>query len=88
MLLPITATPPAAETLVYELPQMEVMRIARSGKTRLWVVLSEVNVDVIDGSYYLEPNCKITDLSPLVFKEIFQLFTLNYSRIKKVRRYD
>lgn len=73
-LLPITASLPARDQTVYELPETEVRRLSRGGKARLWVVLSEINFDVVGESFYLEPDCKIGEISPRVFAEIWKAF--------------
>lgn len=85
-LIPITASPPLGDQVVYELPETEVRRLARGGKTRLWVVISEVNFDIIGESFYLEPGCKIGEISPPVFAEIWTAFVAALPKARKVRR--
>lgn len=85
-LLPITASPPTGDHAVYELPETEVRRLSRGGKTRLWVVLSEVNFDIVGESFYLEPGCKVGEVSPRVFAEIWKAFVAALPTANKVTR--
>lgn len=87
-LIPITASPPAAGQTAYQLPETEVRRLSRGGKVRLWVILSEVNFDIVGESFYLAPDCKIGDLSPKVFAEVWKAFVAALPQAKRVRRYE
>jgi hypothetical protein len=87
-LIPITASPPAAKQIAYELPETEVRRLSRRAKVRLWVILSEVNFDIVGESFYLSPDCKIAELSPRVFAQIWKAFVAELPTANKVRRYD
>lgn len=87
-LLPITASEPTRDQAIYELPETEVRRLARGGKTRLWVVLSEINFDIVGESFYLEPDCKIGEISPPVFAEIWKAFVDALPKAKKVKRHE
>jgi hypothetical protein len=85
-LLPITASAPTDASTVYELPQTEVRRIARGAKTRLWVALTEINVDSVEESFYLEPGCKVGELSPRVFADVWRAFLAVSSKAKTANR--
>lgn len=85
-LLPITASRPADGTSAYELPETEIRRIARGGRTRLWVILSEVNIDIVGDSFYIEPGCKIGELSPRVFVEVWHAFLKASAHARAVSR--
>lgn len=87
-LLPITASPPASDHVTYELPETEVRRLVRGGKAQLWVILSEINFDIAGESFYLEPDCKIGEISPRVFAEIWKAFVDALPKAKKVRRHE
>ena len=87
-LLAITSKPPDDDTAAYELPRLEVQRLARDGNTRLWVIVSEWNVDVVKGSFYLEPNCKIGQLSAAVYRELYKAFLKALPTASRVNRKD
>ena len=87
-LLPITASPPTPAQVAYELPETEVRRLSRGGKNRLWVILSEVNFDIAGESFYLTPDCKVGDITPKVFAEIWKAFVAALPRARKVKRFD
>lgn len=85
-LLPITASEPPNNDAAYELPETEVRRIARGGKLRLWVILSEINFDIPGKSFHLEPDCKVGELSPRVFAAIWKAFADNLEHAQKIDR--
>jgi len=87
-LLAITSKPPLDGILSYELPPMEVRRIGRQDQERLWVVLSEWNIDHANGSFYLEPDCKVGELSKAVYKELHNHFVTGFQTARKIQRFD
>lgn len=87
-LLAVTASMPSDEVATFELPETEMRRIVRGGKARLWVVLSEVNFDVIGDSFYLEPDAKVGELSPPVFRQLWSAFVEALPQMQKIRRRD
>jgi len=87
-LLAITSKQPADDVLAYELSPMEVRRIGRQDQERLWVVLSEWNIDHAQGSFYIEPDCKVGDLSKAVYKELYSHFVTGFQTARKVQRFD
>ncbi len=50
-ILPITMQPPPPERKSIEVPQIESQRVGLLTHVRKWVVLDEVNTDVVDRSY-------------------------------------
>ncbi|MFZ5615935.1 MAG: hypothetical protein ACOZAA_01240 [Pseudomonadota bacterium] len=71
-ILPITATPPAPERQSFELPELEVRRIGRGQVQRLWVIIDELNVDLVERSFVLRPGCKVGDLSRPVYEALLK----------------
>lgn len=84
-LIPVTASLPQGDA-VYELPEIEVRRLARGGKARLWVVLDEVNTDILGESWYLEPGAKVGQLSESVMRELWRRFSDNLPKALVTRR--
>jgi hypothetical protein len=74
-LLPITTQPPATDICAYELPALEVQRIARGAPRRLWVILDEFNTDRVAGSFYLTPDCKRGQLSRAAHRALYDAFS-------------
>lgn len=73
-LLPVTSKAPASDLTAFELPALEVQRLQRHGAARLWVVLSEINIDRAAGSFYLAPDCKVGDLSRAAYRALYEAF--------------
>lgn len=86
VLIPITASGPTQDQIAYELPETEVRRLSRGGKTRLWIILSEVNFDIVGESFHIEPDCRVGELSPRVFAEIWKQFLDALATAKRVDR--
>ncbi len=85
-LLPVTTKPPETGVSAYELPKLEVKRLQRGGATRLWVILSEMNVDSAGNSFYLAPDCKIGDLSKAVYRKLYEAFLSEAPKAKRINR--
>ena len=86
VLIPITASQPTRDQTSYELPETEVRRLSRGGKSRFWVILSEVNFDIVGESFHIEPDCKIGEISPRVFAEIWKEFVATLPAANRVDR--
>jgi hypothetical protein len=68
-LLAITSQAPTADQKALEIPEMEMRRVGLKPYKRGWIVLSESNRDILERSYYLDPN-----IEPLgVFSDAFPL---------------
>jgi hypothetical protein len=87
-LLPITATPPAGDDKAYELPALEVKRIARGAATRLWIILSEANIERVAQSWYLAPDCKIGEISKATWRDFEKAFTDAVPAMVRLSRYE
>lgn len=85
-LLPVTSRPPGNGVDAYEIPALEVKRLQRGGATRLWVILSEFNVDAVDNSFYLTADCKVADLSRAVYRKLHEAFAAAAPTAKRVNR--
>lgn len=89
-ILPITSKEPGADRLAMEVPQIERARAGLDATMRLWVILDEYNHDILEGSFYLDPNGKRGELSPAFHKRALNAFleASRAGRIKKVPRAD
>jgi hypothetical protein len=58
VILAITSTPPQPEQRAMEIPALEVKRAGLSTLKRAWLMVGEYNYDVVERSYYFEPNEK------------------------------
>jgi hypothetical protein len=66
-LMPITTKAPDTNTLAIEVPQIEKKRAGLDLDYRQWIILSEMNADIIPGSFVLEPHAKIGMFSKAFF---------------------
>lgn len=55
-LLAVTSQSPAPDRPAIEIPETEKRRANLSADTRLWIMLDEYNVDVVERSFYLTPD--------------------------------
>lgn len=89
-ILPITGTEPGHERVAIEIPKTEIRRAGLDSDKRLWLILDEFNVDLLERSFYLEPSARIGKFSPAFRKVAIETFRLNYlaKRASAVRRAD
>jgi len=89
-ILPITSKQPDAETHAIEIPQTELRRAGLNISLKLWIVIDEYNLDMLERSFYFEPGGKIGSFSPkfrlTIIREFRQLFSAR--RSKPVKRFD
>jgi hypothetical protein len=85
-LMPITTKEPDANTLAIEVPQIEKKRSGLDLDFRQWIILSEMNADLIPGSFVLEPNAKIGMFSKAFFQSVLRLWKENQSRTAITKR--
>jgi len=69
-LLAITSKEPASERTAIEIPEIERHRAKLSSQLRLWVILDEYNTDIIERSYYLEPDAFMGKFSDRFIRQI------------------
>lgn len=72
-LLPITSKRPSPGTIGLEIPEIEKRRAGLDSDVRLWVIVSEMNVDRIPGSYVLEPDSRLGELGKPFFRSVLRL---------------
>ncbi|KAF0116342.1 MAG: hypothetical protein FD150_512 [Rhodobacteraceae bacterium] len=53
-ILPITTKPPLPGRLALEVPQIESQRVGLETHARKWVMLDEINTDIVERSYVWE----------------------------------
>lgn len=69
-LLAITSKGPNAETVTLQVPDIERRRAGLTHDLELWIILNEVNVDILEDSFYLEPDGKLGSFSASFLKTI------------------
>ncbi len=88
--LAITSKAPDQNKSALLIPDTERHRAHLSREMKLWIILDEINVDILEESFYLEPDAKIGSFSPAFLKTIKSnlLVLLKKAKIKSVRRTD
>ncbi|WP_428393027.1 hypothetical protein [Lichenicoccus sp.] len=54
-LFPMTTQEPGANRLALRVPETERRRLKLSGTMQSWILVDEGNIDVLPGSYHVEP---------------------------------
>lgn len=84
-LLAITSRQPDPATRAVEIPEAERRRGGLSTYRRLWLVIDEMNVDVIGRSYYLRPRPPLGSFSDRFFAPILRSI-INDRTIRQIDR--
>lgn len=89
-ILPITSQQPKKNKTAIEIPRTEIHRAGLDAGKRLWVILDEYNLDILERSYYFDANSKIGSFSSAFRLIVLKAFRKCYlaKRAKSVRRYD
>ena len=74
MMLAITSQAPGPDRRALEIPQTERRRAGLDLERRLWVILDEHNRDIVETSFYLEPQGWIGALSARFRKQVQAAF--------------
>jgi len=82
-ILPLTSQPPG-ERLAIEVPQIEKRR-AGLDDLRIWVMLDEYNHDLLESSFYFDPNARLGAFSGAFHRKVASAF-LKAAKEKKIRR--
>jgi len=69
-MLPITGTPPTPDRDALEIPATEIRRAGLSEYKRLWIIFDEHNKDILERSFYFEPDGHVGSFSKAFVKEI------------------
>ena len=69
-ILPITTQPPPPDRKSIEVPQIESQRVVLETHVRKWVMLDEVNTDIVDRSYVWEDRKTIGTFSSVFTSKI------------------
>lgn len=85
-LLPITSKSPSDGTSFVEIPEIEKKRAGLDRHMRLWIIVEEYNYDIVEQSYYLEPDCHIGSFSPAFFKAVLVSFKSHFLKAKGAAR--
>ena len=82
-ILPLTSQPPG-ERLAIEVPQIEKRR-AGLDDLRIWVMLDEYNHDLLESSFYFDPNARLGAFSGAFHRKVASAF-LKAAKEKKIKR--
>ena len=88
--LAVTSQVPGKGRITSEIPETEKKRAKLEAAKRLWVILDEHNIDVVEKSWYLEPEALIGTFSARFTKQLQAAFAIALQRRKShaVRRFD
>jgi hypothetical protein len=86
VLLPITTKQPAAGRRAVEVPTLEKRSAGLDTTLRHWIILDELNQDVVGNSYYLEPDARKGQLNPRFFGPIVQQVIDQWREIRRIPR--
>ena len=89
-LLAITSKSPDTATAALRIPDIEKRRAGLASDLELWIILNEVNVDILETSFYLEPNGKVGSFSASFLKAIKSelLAQMKQTRLRPISRSD
>jgi hypothetical protein len=87
-ILALTTKPPAKETPAIEVPVLERRRAGLSDTDKVWVILNEYNQDVLEHSYYFQPDARLGEFGPSFRKKVLTAFgqVLKEGNARAVRR--
>ena len=63
-ILPITPQPPVPTRQVIEVPQIESQRVGLEAHVRKWIMLDEINIDIVERSHVWDDRKPIGRFSP------------------------
>jgi hypothetical protein len=86
LLFPITSKKPNVDRFSVEIPPPEKRNAGLEADIRLWIVLDELNKDIIGKSYYLSPSDPIGKLSLSFLLPILRKVIARRDKIKMVNR--
>lgn len=86
LLFPVTSKLPHASQWAVELPEMEKRRAGLSADLRLWLVMEECNLELLPGSFYLEPQVPLGHLSRKFLVPLLKEFIQRRDQMKTVDR--
>ncbi len=85
-LMPLTTKEPDSKTIAIEVPQIEKRRAGLDAGLRHWLILQELNVDILPGSYVLEPDALMGSFSKAWFGEVLSAWKKNFGRSALTKR--
>jgi hypothetical protein len=86
MLFAISTKEPGHDRFAAEIPDTEKRRAGLDGTIRLWIILDEYNQDVIDQSFYLEPEPPLGRFSKVFFLPLLREFIARRAKSLAVPR--
>ncbi|MCP2138647.1 hypothetical protein J2S28_005771 [Rhizobium sp. SLBN-94] len=88
-LLAITTQPPQTGRIALEIPEIERKRAGLSDLKRCWIMVDEYNYDIVERSWYIEPDQAILGrFSKSFMVKIARLFAEARVRTGRVNRLD
>ncbi len=88
-LLAITTQPPQTGRIALEIPDIERKRAGLSDLKQCWIMIDEYNYDIVERSWYIEPDQRILGrFSKSFMIKIAQLFADTRGRTSRVNRLD
>jgi hypothetical protein len=76
---------PGIDRLALEVPEIECKRAGLDADKRLWIILDEYNHDILETSFYLDPNGRLGAFSAMFNKKALRIFT-EAARKRQARR--
>jgi hypothetical protein len=84
-ILPITSKAPSKDRAALEIPAIECRRAGLDADRPLWIMLDEYNHDILETSYYLDPQGRKGGFSAAFHKQAWQKFVA-LAREQKISR--
>lgn len=84
-ILPITSFPPATGRLALKVPQMERRRAGLDDDKPSWIILDEYNHDLLEQSYYFDPNARLGGFSAAFLQKALSVF-VRAAKEKRIQR--
>lgn len=84
-ILPITSKMPAKDRLALDVPEIERKRAGLDSGKRLWIILDEYNHDILETSFYLDPNGRLGAFSTAFNTKALRAF-IDAARKRKARQ--
>jgi hypothetical protein len=77
-LLALTTVQPGSERLAIEIPAFEQKQAGLEGDARVWIILDEVNHDILQVSSYFDPSARIGSFSPRFRRQVVAEFQVAF----------
>jgi hypothetical protein len=75
-LLPLTTKAPSPDRISLEVPSIEARRAGLTETDQVWVILDEYNYDVIETSFYFDPEGRVGRFSAAFSKKLLAAYSV------------